>query len=127
LINEFGSSRIQRIQANLGVEEDVLRLFGSFDEQHFGPVQVAIVNHAQAFPDDVPVSRITLDQWNYTMNANLTSSFLVVREFLKGLESADEKSKDKAAIVFIGSTAGKYGEAGNADYAATKSGTCSSF
>jgi NAD(P)-dependent dehydrogenase (short-subunit alcohol dehydrogenase family) len=71
------------------------------------------------------VSQMSLEQWNRTFNANLTSTFLVIREYLRGLESLGEDRmslKDKAAVVLIGSTAGKYGEAGHADYSATKSG-----
>ena len=71
------------------------------------------------------MSRMTLKQWNRTINANLTSSFLVTREYLKGLENLPEDRKglkNKAAIVLVGSTAGKYGEPGHADYSATKSG-----
>jgi len=124
LIGEFGTEKIQKLQADLGSESDVIRIFGRNAEGGFGPVQVIIVNHAIYAAEDVPVSRMSLAQWDRTINANLTSSFLVVREYLKGLESLgeDRKSlKDKAAIVLVGSTAGKYGEAGHADYSVTKS------
>jgi NAD(P)-dependent dehydrogenase (short-subunit alcohol dehydrogenase family) len=90
----------------------------------FGPVQIVVVNHAISGPGDVPLADMTLDQWNTTLRTNLTSSFLVCREYLKGLRGPDAtlELKEKASIVLIGSTAGKYGEAGNADYAASKSG-----
>ncbi|KAL0952832.1 hypothetical protein HGRIS_007057 [Hohenbuehelia grisea] len=67
---------------------------------------------------------MSLDQWKHTLDTNLTSSFLVAREMLRGLDAPGvvDEVKDKASIVLIGSTAGKYGEAGHADYAATKSG-----
>lgn len=55
---------------------------------------------------------MTLEQWNNTLTTNLTSTFLVLRAFLRQLESQSEEDKRKAAIVLIGSTAGKYGEAG---------------
>ncbi|KAG9312636.1 NAD dependent epimerase/dehydratase [Chiua virens] len=86
-----------------------------------GPVQVVVVNHAIAEAQYVPVVDISLAQWNRILTTNLTSTFLVCREYLKHLRQASTEAKDKAAIVLIGSTAGKYGEAGNADYAATKS------
>ena len=53
---------------------------------------------------------MSLDRWKTTIDTNLTSSFLVTREYLKQLKTASLKSKEKAAIIFIGSTAGKYGE-----------------
>jgi NAD(P)-dependent dehydrogenase (short-subunit alcohol dehydrogenase family) len=53
---------------------------------------------------------MSLDRWKTTIDTNLTSSFLVTREYLKQLKTASLESKEKAAIIFIGSTAGKYGE-----------------
>lgn len=128
LIGEFGADNIQKSQADLGAENDAIRMFGEINEDdggRFGPVQVIIVNHAVYVAEDVPLSRMSSEQWNRTLNANLTSSFLVIREYLKGLERLGDDAKDvkdKAAIILVGSTAGKYGEAGHADYSVTKSG-----
>lgn len=121
LLAEYGPTRVRTIQANLAQEEDVIRMM-NVKTDGFGAVQVLVVNHGYYPPNDVPVSRMTLAQWNSTMNSNLTSSFLVVREYLRHLEDATAAEKDKAAIVMIGSTAGKYGEFGHADYSAAKSG-----
>jgi NAD(P)-dependent dehydrogenase (short-subunit alcohol dehydrogenase family) len=125
LINEFGADKIQKLQADLGSEDDAIRIFRKIVEGRFGLVQIIVVNHAISVAEDVPVSRMSLVQWNKTVNANLTSSFLVIREYLQGLEGLREDRrglKDRAAIVLVGSTAGKYGEAGHADYSVTKSG-----
>ena len=81
-----------------------------------------IVNHGYWPPEDVPIVQMTLDQWESTVSTDLTSSFLVTREYLRQLVAAPEVLKENAAVVLIGSTAGKYGEAGHADYAASKSG-----
>lgn len=101
-------------------------MFESFREG-FGSVQISIINHAYYPTADVPVAGMTLEQWNSTITTNLTSSFLVAKYFLQGLKKSNKERRDKAAIVFIGSTAGKYGEAGHADYAVTKSGMCKCF
>lgn len=121
LLGQYGSGRIQAVKADLTQEQDVADLF-SEATRSFGPVQVVIVNHGYWPPEDVPVVRMTLDQWNSTVSTDLTSSFLVIRSYLRELEKASSQEKEKAAIVLIGSTAGKYGEAGHADYAACKSG-----
>ncbi|KAI0334267.1 hypothetical protein GY45DRAFT_1367779 [Cubamyces sp. BRFM 1775] len=123
LLDEYGPSRVRALHANLTQEADVQRLFHSPSDLQdgFGPVQVVIINHAYYEARDVPVAQMSLEQWESTMSTNLTSSFLVAREYLRGLERATDNVKDKAAIVLIGSTAGKYGEAGHADYSATKS------
>ncbi|KAJ7627610.1 NAD(P)-binding protein [Mycena polygramma] len=118
LIEEFGAEKIVAAQANLSDEEDVVRLFSNNAQ---GPVQILVVNHAISPPEDVSVMNMTLDRWRDTIDTNLTASFLVSREYLKQLESASDELKAKASIVFVGSTAGKYGEAGHADYAASKS------
>ncbi|KAI0742491.1 NAD(P)-binding protein [Daedaleopsis nitida] len=121
IVQEFGPSRIRAIQADLTQEGDVQRLFAAARADPFGPVQVAVVNHAYYESRSVPVAEMSLAQWEATFRTNVTSSFLVVREYLRGLADAGEKVKDGAAVVLIGSTAGKLGEAGHADYAATKS------
>lgn len=125
LATEFGSDKIRVAQANLSAEEDVVRLFSNGNSA-LGPVQVLVVNHAISPPEDVSVVDMTLDRWRNTIDTNLTAAFLVSREYLKQLESASDALKAQAAVVFVGSTAGKYGEAGHADYAASKSGTSSS-
>jgi NAD(P)-dependent dehydrogenase (short-subunit alcohol dehydrogenase family) len=65
---------------------------------------------------------MTTEQWDRTISANLTSSFLVCREYLRYLRASVDSVKDKASVVLIGSTAGKYGEANHGDYAISKSG-----
>ena len=123
LVGEFGADNIQKSQGDLGVEGDTIRMFAEINEGKFGPVQVVIVNHAIYVAEDVPLSQMSLEQWDRTINTNLTSSFLVIREYLKALGNlGDVGVRDKAAIILVGSTAGKYGESGHADYSATKSG-----
>lgn len=137
---DFKDSRSQAIQADLSKEEEVVKLFEKA-AYTFGPVQVLIVNHAISVVKREFLWEMSLDRWKKTMDANLTSSFLVTREYLKRLQQVSTDMKEDAAIVLIGSTAGKYGEygkcidipicnsrlltgeAGHADYAASKSGT----
>ncbi|TDL15388.1 NAD(P)-binding protein [Rickenella mellea] len=124
LSQKYGHGRIRIAQANLSDETNVLRMFDDLSRADgFGHVQVLVVNHGIWPSTDVPLAHMTLDQWNSTLSANLTSSFLVTREFLRRLEAPDmtEAQKDKVAIVLVGSTAGRYGEAGHADYAVSKS------
>ncbi|KAJ7585254.1 hypothetical protein C8J56DRAFT_1053637 [Mycena floridula] len=115
------AAQIQVVQADLSIEADVVKLFENISSGLFGPVQVVIVNHGIWITDDTPLKDMSLERWHKTMNTNLTSSFLVCREFLKHLDTASEEAKAKASILFIGSSAGKFGEANHADYAASKS------
>jgi NAD(P)-dependent dehydrogenase (short-subunit alcohol dehydrogenase family) len=113
---------LQAVQAELSDETSVTNMFTAI--AHAGPVQVLVVNHGIWPAEDVPVADLTLRRWNRTIATNLTSSFLVCREYLNGLRVATPEVKERAAIVLVGSTAGKYGEAGHADYAVAKSGRC---
>ena len=63
---------------------------------------------------DVPVWELPLERWRDTLDANLTATFLTARGFLRQLDG-------DGALVLVGSTAGIFGEAGHADYAAAKS------
>ncbi|KAG6902652.1 hypothetical protein C0995_013777 [Termitomyces sp. Mi166 len=111
---------LQALQANLTIESTVAQLFAKASSS-FGPVQIIIVNHGFWPPAHEPVVQMSLEQWKSTIDINLTSSFLVCREYLKGLQSASDDIKDYASILFIGSTSGKFGEAGHADYSTSKS------
>ena len=66
--------------------------------------------------DDVPVWELPLERWEETLRQNLTATFLVARAFLREVERNGHGS-----LVLVGSTAGIFGEAGHADYAAAKS------
>jgi 3-oxoacyl-[acyl-carrier protein] reductase len=64
--------------------------------------------------EDMPVWDLPLERWRATLDANLTATFLTVRGFLQQLQG-------EGALILVGSTAGLFGEAGHADYAASKS------
>src|ERR671935_942215 len=95
--------------ADLTREDEVERLFAEA-----GPVDVCAAV-AGAWPsEDVPVWELPLERWRATLDTNLTATFLTARGFLRQLEG-------DGALVLVGSTAGIFGEAGHADYAASKS------
>jgi 3-oxoacyl-[acyl-carrier protein] reductase len=97
------------IGADLTREDEVERLF---DEA--GPLDVCAAVAGVWPSEDVPVWEMPLERWRATLDANLTASFLTARGFLRKLQG-------DGALVFVGSTAGIFGEAGHADYAAAKS------
>jgi 3-oxoacyl-[acyl-carrier protein] reductase len=65
---------------------------------------------------DEPVWQLSLERWEQTLRANLTATFLTARGFLREVERNGHGS-----LVLVGSTAGRFGEEGHADYAAAKS------
>jgi 3-oxoacyl-[acyl-carrier protein] reductase len=98
--------------ADLTNEAEVDALF-----EQAGPLDVCAAV-AGAWPSgDLPAWELPLDRWESTLRANLTATFLTARGFLRMVARSGHGS-----LVLIGSTAGLFGEAGHADYAAAKSG-----
>jgi len=72
---------------------------------------------AGAWPSaDEPVWELPLERWEATLRANLTATFLTARAFLREVARTGHGN-----LILVGSTAGIFGEAGHADYAAAKS------
>lgn len=102
------------VGADLTREAEARRLFGAAIKR-FGRVDTLIANAGSWEPRDVPLHRMSLRQWQATLNAVLTSTFLSAREFLRLVAR-----QRRGNIVFIASTAAVFGEAGHADYASAK-------
>jgi 3-oxoacyl-[acyl-carrier protein] reductase len=109
LASELGDARIAG--ADLTVEADVERLFAEL-----GKLDVCAAVAGVWPREDTPVWQLSLERWRETLDANLTASFLTARGFLRGVAEHGHGS-----LVLVGSTAGIFGEAGHADYAAAKS------
>jgi 3-oxoacyl-[acyl-carrier protein] reductase len=96
--------------ADLTDEAAVERLFADA-----GPLDVCAAVAGVWPRGDVPVWQLPIDRWNETLAANLTATFLTARGFLGGVAE-----RGHGSLVLVGSTAGLFGEAGHADYAAAK-------
>ena len=92
--------------ADLRDESQVEALFAAA-----GPLDLCVANAGVWPSEDVPVAELPLERWRATIDGNLTATFLTARGFAR--QGGD-------ALVLIGSTAGRFGEAGHADYAAAK-------
>jgi 3-oxoacyl-[acyl-carrier protein] reductase len=102
-------------RADLTIEADVDRLFADA-RAVLGSVDVCAAVAGVWPADDVPVWELPLARWEETMRQNLTATFLTARAFLR-----EVARNGHGSLVLVGSTAGRFGEAGHADYAAAKS------
>jgi 3-oxoacyl-[acyl-carrier protein] reductase len=101
------------VQADISQEADVDRLFAAALER-YGAVDVCVCNAAIYSPPAAVVD-LDLDRFRRVVDTNLTGTFLVARAFLR--QVARQRSGN---LILVGSTAGIFGEEGQADYAATK-------
>jgi 3-oxoacyl-[acyl-carrier protein] reductase len=113
LAAELGGAPI--LNADLTVEADADAMFDAARET-LGRVDVCAAVAGVWPREDVPVWELPLDRWRATLDANLTATFLTARAFLR-----EVTRNGTGSLVLVGSTAGIFGEAGHADYAAAKS------
>lgn len=118
--------RLNLVQADCRSENAVINAIAAAS-QKFGTITILIANHGIFVSNDAPIQSMELAQWNNTIAVNLTGIFLFVREYMRqldnGLKDLTEKQRYgcNASVVLVGSTAGKFGEAGHIDYASSKS------
>jgi 3-oxoacyl-[acyl-carrier protein] reductase len=103
------------LQADLTDEHEVERLFEEA-RAVLGRIDVCAAVAGVWPSEDVPVWELPLERWEQTLRQNLTTTFLTARGFLR-----EVVRNGHGSLVLVGSTAGAFGEAGHADYAAAKS------
>lgn len=87
-------------------------LFRRVDAE-FGGLDILVASAGIWPVEDAPIAELSDKQWRRTMAVNLDAVFYCVR-------AAARRIGDHGRIVLVGSTAGQRGEAGHADYAASK-------
>ncbi|MDH5333123.1 MAG: SDR family oxidoreductase [Thermoleophilia bacterium] len=110
---ELGGAPV--VQADLTEEHAVDGLFDAA-RRELGAVDVCAAVAGTWPRGDIPVWELPLARWQDTIAQNLTVTFLTARAFLREVARTGHGS-----LVLVGSTAGTFGEAGHADYAAAKS------
>jgi 3-oxoacyl-[acyl-carrier protein] reductase len=81
--------------------------------QEFGGVDIYVGNSGVWPPNPMPVESLGDERWRDTLSINLDGMFF-------GARAAARVLPHGGRMIFVSSTAGQRGEAGHADYAATK-------
>lgn len=112
LISNTAHGTILPIRADVSIESDVKMLVQAAYAK-FGRIDL-LINNAAVF-EQYDVADMSLDSWEYQMNNNVTSAFLMMRECL-----AIMKKQRSGKIINITSGLTKEGAAGFGAYCASK-------
>jgi 3-oxoacyl-[acyl-carrier protein] reductase len=115
LRRELARTECILLRADLTRETEVVDLFTQA-RSAFGKIDSLVANAGIWVEEDLPIQEMSLTQWQRTMDADLTATFLCCREFFKIVQV-----QQRGNVVLVGSTAGIFGEAGHVDYSAAKS------
>ena len=110
-----GDAPLEVVTADAASPDDVAAVVARAIDA-FGRIDV-VVNNAGAAGPTTPVETLSLEDWAETLNSNLTSAFLFVREAVPAM-----KAQGGGAVVNIGSMTGKKPLVFRAPYAAAKMG-----
>ncbi|MFQ5767791.1 MAG: SDR family NAD(P)-dependent oxidoreductase, partial [Acidobacteriota bacterium] len=115
LAQELGTETLA-LRADLTREDQVRELFKNA-VLRFGRLDGVVANAGIWPAEPAPLHKMPLSRWNRVIATDQTSVFLTCREFLAHLE---QRPRQEAGVVLVGSTAAVFGEAGHAAYAAAK-------
>lgn len=120
-IRDAGGTAIA-VQADIGIEADVLRLFQTVDDE-LGSL-TALVNNAGILEAQMRVDEVTVERLNRIFTTNITGTFLCCREAVKRMSTKRTfagRPGTGGAIVNVSSAASRLGSSGEyVDYAASK-------
>lgn len=104
---------------------DPISIDAAFDatRKKFGRVDVAIANAGKWTPDFALLHTASVERIRDNVTTNLLGSMWTARAFLRTLATTGPRDDGRgASLALIGSTAGRFGEKGHAEYAASKAG-----
>ena len=110
-------SKVKYYQVNLSDFNEVEKKANEILSD-FGRIDV-LVNNAGIWKE-AAVDKMTVEEWNETLNINLTSAFLIIKTMVPKM-----KENRFGRIINIASTAGQRGEAFHSHYASSKGGIIS--
>lgn len=118
-VEECGPDVCHAVQANLDNAESG-RILVAETVKRFGRIDILVANHGVWPPENVPIEKMTNEQWRSTLSVNLDGVFGLVKHAVAQMKAQPRTNRPAGHIVLISSTSGQRGEAFHADYSATK-------
>ncbi|MEX1023918.1 MAG: SDR family oxidoreductase [Planctomycetota bacterium] len=114
------SARALAVRADVR-DPEALEAAADAGRRRFGRLDAVVINAGTWPAEDAPLHAIDWQRLRNTLETNLLGALGTARAFLRGL-AADGPRDDGhgASLVFVGSTAGEFGERGHIDYATSK-------
>lgn len=119
LIKEGGAATCHAIPSNLDSPQAAKALVAE-TVKHFGRLDILVANHGVWPVEDVPIERMSDEQWRSTLSVNLDGVFGLVKHAVAQMKMQPRKGPAAGHIVLISSTSGQRGEAFHCDYSASK-------
>ncbi|HUC28443.1 MAG TPA: SDR family NAD(P)-dependent oxidoreductase [Candidatus Acidoferrum sp.] len=119
LARECGAGTCHAVACNLDNPESGRALVDA-TVKRFGRLDILVANHGVWPEEDVPVERMSDEQWRSTLSINLDGVFGLVKHTVAQMKCQPRSNAPAGHIVLISSTSGQRGEAFHCDYSATK-------
>jgi 3-oxoacyl-[acyl-carrier protein] reductase len=119
LAKECGEANCHAVASNLNDAESARALVAE-TVKHFGRLDILVANHGVWPAQDIPIDRMTNEQWRSTLAINLDSVFGLVKYSVAQMKAQPKTGSATGYIVLISSTSGQRGEAFHVDYSASK-------
>lgn len=107
------------VRADVTRPEEVEAMYSSATER-FGSVDIALVNAGVWPEEDAHLGELSEERVRHTIEVDLLGAIWTAREYMR--RRTPRADGIGGSLLFTGSTAGHFGEAGHADYAAAKAG-----
>ena len=88
--------------------------------ERFARLDILVANHGVWPVQDVPIERMSDEQWRSTLSINLDGVFGLIKHAVAQMKTQPRTHGPAGHIVLISSTSGQRGEAFHCDYSASK-------
>jgi 3-oxoacyl-[acyl-carrier protein] reductase len=119
LAKECGEANCHAVASNLNDAESARALVAE-TVKRFGRLDILVANHGVWPAQDIPIDKMTNEQWRSTLAINLDSVFGLVKYSVAQMKTQPKTGSVAGHIVLISSTSGQRGEAFHVDYSASK-------